>query len=648
MPRSTRGTSTVPRVADVLQQALAQERKELQFSDLTVLVEGSEFHCHRFVLAAISGFFRSLLSSGMREATERKVQLHDFSSTVFTDVMRWIYDGDLTITFDNALDLLPAADQLDIAPLKLECIEFLGENMTQENCVSIYRTSNLFHCEDLKAMSWDYLLKTFDSVCSYEEIFKLSPEDMMRLITDPKLVTQTEDNVVENVLKWLAYEMLDTQCLEGSTTDGSDKKHMQDVRNAFKTCQTERSSQSNSEDHNKEVITDGMAKDVMDSGDSEREESFKTNQTPIATDENTEASTNSVVIESRSRISRLVELLKATRYLLVSSNCLWGTLAKDPIVQADERCRGIFDEILHHKTRLDRHQNEWKAAETHRESDQLTDVVLTCMNNTLSCRLSCDGSWKNVSGGVNLHMVSQISYFDNDIYIRLSNKNLYVFMPKYNSCPCIMDASSSNISTYAMFPVGNELISVCSISGSDTYAVESVCLKSSKHTQWKQVGQLFTQGMEVASVTNIDRKLIVFWKKGGQSYLNIECFDLIRGESFLLPDQISSSAGLVTFKHDDQAFAVQQNGALWRICTKAEAPYISLKLELWLWNFHRAVSGAILVSEELWMFEPTPKTTSERVAVKLEGVFKEVRFCSTSVHQTGFIHAVLPKSVIGS
>ena len=81
------------------------------------------------------------------------------------------------------------------------------------------------------------------------------------------------------------------------------------------------------------------------------------------------------------------------------------------------------------------------------------------------------------------------------------------------------------------------------------------------------------RGMEVASITNIGSELVVFWRQAGQNCVSIECFDLIQRKSFFLPDQLTVSSSLATFKHGDDVFALQENGSLWRISLLQSQPY---------------------------------------------------------------------------
>ncbi|RUS68544.1 hypothetical protein EGW08_023694, partial [Elysia chlorotica] len=329
-------------------------------------------------------------------------------------------------------------------------------------------------------------------------------------------------------------------------------------------------------------------------------------------------------------------------------------LKDDPLVQADSKCRAIVEEIIEHKTRLDRHQSEWRLGACYRATDQLVNVLLTCSSSELYYKLHWDEDWQLMdTPSVNFSGATNLAFFDGNIYIRYQNKTLNAFFPRHNACYKIYGGSPHKVVSAAMFPVGNELYSVYRGDG-NAYEVESLNLNAHRQGKWSQVGKLFTRDMEVANVTNIGSRLVVFWKKTGQSYLSVECFDLTRRESFLLPDQLCSSSGLVTFTHGEQAFALQQNGVLWRISAQKEAPYISLKLELWLWNFHRAVSGAILVNQELWVFDTTEEIDGQSdvragaEALSLEGVFRRVRFCFVSTQQTNFVHAVVPKSFISS
>ncbi|GFN84026.1 hypothetical protein PoB_001053200 [Plakobranchus ocellatus] len=147
-------------------QTLAEERQKPQFSDVTVFVGGKDFKCHKPELAATSGFFRSLFRSGLKEALEGRVVLHDFtghdfSSDVFNDFMKWLYDGIIIFSLENVFEILELSHQLDLQVLFTECQEFLAQNLSVTHCVRVYNTSVKYNCGKLCKMSWDFLFKNF-------------------------------------------------------------------------------------------------------------------------------------------------------------------------------------------------------------------------------------------------------------------------------------------------------------------------------------------------------------------------------------------------------------------------------------------------------------------------------------------------------
>ena len=64
-----------------------------ELCDCLLVVDGVQFHAHRVVLAASSAYLRGLFASGMREASEAAVTLHDFSAAVFRVLLGFMYAG---------------------------------------------------------------------------------------------------------------------------------------------------------------------------------------------------------------------------------------------------------------------------------------------------------------------------------------------------------------------------------------------------------------------------------------------------------------------------------------------------------------------------------------------------------------------------
>lgn len=102
------------------------------FSDVTLKVGGCEIRAHRFVLAARSPVFKTLLSSGMVEQQTRTIEIKDLQPATVRHMVRFMYTGKLDAAFERDCDplgLFEAAHRYDIAALEELCIALITEKL---------------------------------------------------------------------------------------------------------------------------------------------------------------------------------------------------------------------------------------------------------------------------------------------------------------------------------------------------------------------------------------------------------------------------------------------------------------------------------------------------------------------------------------
>lgn len=68
---------------------------EAAFTDVTLVVEGSEFKTHRIILSACSRYFRAMFVGQLSEVSKEQVGIHGVQSAIFGDILRFIYTGKL-------------------------------------------------------------------------------------------------------------------------------------------------------------------------------------------------------------------------------------------------------------------------------------------------------------------------------------------------------------------------------------------------------------------------------------------------------------------------------------------------------------------------------------------------------------------------
>lgn len=110
------------------------------FADVTVTVDGREFHLHRLVLSAQSSFFRSMFTSNLKETYNRSIELKDVSATVFQLLIGYIYHGTIKLRVEELQDTYEMADMYHLTSLFEECSRFLSRTVEVKNCLQVIRS----------------------------------------------------------------------------------------------------------------------------------------------------------------------------------------------------------------------------------------------------------------------------------------------------------------------------------------------------------------------------------------------------------------------------------------------------------------------------------------------------------------------------
>jgi len=166
-PPSVRGMANSivsPQGRAVLSELLERQN----FTDVTFLVEGRELPAHRVLLALFSEHFRAMLASGMRESFENRVPIEGVPYEAFRALLHFLYSGELEESAGGAagsaarvawyLDLIHAADQFCVEPLKAVCEERMSMLVADDNVESIRAHADFAHAPQLREYC-DWMLR---------------------------------------------------------------------------------------------------------------------------------------------------------------------------------------------------------------------------------------------------------------------------------------------------------------------------------------------------------------------------------------------------------------------------------------------------------------------------------------------------------
>lgn len=93
-----------------------------EFADVCVVFHGQEHPLHSLILGYHSEFFRRAFSSGMRESTQRRLELTcEDPLGLLPGVIAYFYQGHITLTDKICFAMLAIARQLMAAKLEAYC-----------------------------------------------------------------------------------------------------------------------------------------------------------------------------------------------------------------------------------------------------------------------------------------------------------------------------------------------------------------------------------------------------------------------------------------------------------------------------------------------------------------------------------------------
>lgn len=176
------------------------------FCDLTLTTNcGRIIPVHKNVLAAVSCYFQGLFRSDMREVRENNVDFSMVDETVVNELLHFIYNGEISITFHNVRNLLQATDYLLIEHLRTAIVAFLKGSSTVSNFWCIFDLVKSFNC--LNEINIDILQLTrsnYWEITQSDKFLEITEEDLKCFLSNDDIVS-SETQMLESLIRWYKY-----------------------------------------------------------------------------------------------------------------------------------------------------------------------------------------------------------------------------------------------------------------------------------------------------------------------------------------------------------------------------------------------------------------------------------------------------------
>jgi hypothetical protein len=132
--------------------------------DVVFVVEQQPFYAHKLALSASSEAFRAMFDSGCVEGVVPgipQIAIPNLTRNVFEAMMMFVYTGELgpaAKSEDSLPQLLQAADQYLLEPLKAHCADLIARQLSPANVLAQYELARQFNCSKLMHSAMAYII----------------------------------------------------------------------------------------------------------------------------------------------------------------------------------------------------------------------------------------------------------------------------------------------------------------------------------------------------------------------------------------------------------------------------------------------------------------------------------------------------------
>jgi hypothetical protein len=136
-------------------------------ADVTFVVNNERIHAHRNILAARLPYFRTMFSSGMKEAQEENdIIVKDTSPMAFRALLLYLYTDELA--FDDSVkllvDVLRKAKELDLTRVYNHCEQRCQRGLSAQNAALLFSQADEYALDGLRESALRYLSRNFSTI----------------------------------------------------------------------------------------------------------------------------------------------------------------------------------------------------------------------------------------------------------------------------------------------------------------------------------------------------------------------------------------------------------------------------------------------------------------------------------------------------
>lgn len=129
----------------------------------------------------------------MQESEEKVIVMSGIDEGALEELVRFAYCGKVTLTEDSVLELLVAANRLQMPQVVEQACDFLLQRMDSSNCLAILGIASTYSCASMKARAEAYIHRHFESVYQGDEFLAMPFDQLAALLGSDSVSVTSEE-----------------------------------------------------------------------------------------------------------------------------------------------------------------------------------------------------------------------------------------------------------------------------------------------------------------------------------------------------------------------------------------------------------------------------------------------------------------------
>ncbi|XP_055331148.1 kelch-like protein 20 isoform X2 [Paramacrobiotus metropolitanus] len=121
-------------------------------------------------------------------------------------LVMYAYTMDLSLSDDNVVPVLIAAQFLQMTPVARLCWAYLEKHMSLSNCLTVHALASQHHNPRLSHTALALIHPNFLRLAQSQDFLQMDAQQLTALIASDEVEVFSEDEVLEAVLRWLDYD----------------------------------------------------------------------------------------------------------------------------------------------------------------------------------------------------------------------------------------------------------------------------------------------------------------------------------------------------------------------------------------------------------------------------------------------------------